>query len=135
MPSSLQQLSVVFPLLPCPCCSKVKKQGIKLREQAALLVRTPELKSCSVISATSASWLGKGNKERPSKLQSLSLQTFFSKPWAPHRNKTWRDVDRCRCTHPTFAAGLQQKANLQHPYIRILPYPHRVKCEYCYMTA
>lgn len=62
LPSSLQQLSDTFPLLPCPCCSKVKNQGIKLQEEAALLMRPPELKPCSAISAASASRLGKGNK-------------------------------------------------------------------------
>lgn len=54
---------------------------------------------------------------------------YSQKLWAPHRNKTWRDVDRCRSTHSTFAAGLSQIIYLERPTCSI----HT--SEYCLIHA
>lgn len=54
-------------------------------------------------------------KRSPSKLQSLSLQTFFPTLWAPCSNRILRDADRSRFTHPTIAAGLLRSIYLERP--------------------
>lgn len=54
-------------------------------------------------------------KRSPSKLQSLSLQTFFPILWAPHSNRILRDADRSRFTHLMVAAGLLRSIYLERP--------------------
>ena len=112
LPSSLQQLLDVFPLLPCPCCSKVTNQGIKLQMQAALLVRPPELKPCSAISAASASKLRKCNKEKPFQIVAIISADFLPNPVS---NRVLRDAVRSGFTHPTVAAGLLRSIYLERP--------------------
>lgn len=45
-------------------------------------------------------------KKSPSKLQPLSLQTFFPTLWGAHSNRILRDADRSRFTHSMVTAGL-----------------------------